>query len=417
MQEKTKTWQWFYLLFVGTLPFPALFQLRLSTTTIQFSDLLFGIAALTWIFTLRDRKLRWNAFHTCLALYGVAVSLSALASTDLIASAVKLAGKFYLIGIAFFAFSFVDSYERLKNLVDTWLLATAVVLFFSLIGIALFYAGLKDPSINIVVHPIFGSLPPGNYPRIQGFFLYPAMLSNFLSISWMLALLSGCVGWLRPARLKILGSSLVPVILFTLTPGLGGIFLATGIFLRQRLRTIFPGAAKLALSLGLMCATGFIFVSLIAVFSYSPTGTKLPLVDGQILPSHRVIAWKSTFNTFVNNPLLGKGIGMPTAHAEYSDPSGQRQLLADAHNTYLSVLGETGIVGFLAFMAVICTVLASLAGWKVTGEKDKLTKFCLFIALLDAFFYQSLTGSYEDARHMWVLCGLVVGISQSVHHK
>ena len=35
-----------------------------------------------------------------------------------------------------------------------------------------------------------------------------------------------------------------------------------------------------------------------------------------------------------------------------------------------------------------------------------MVAIALAIAWLDAFVYQGLTGSYEDARHLWVLLGL-----------
>lgn len=408
------TWHWFYLLFIATIPFPTLLQFQLSTTSVQLSDLIFSITALAWVFSGRWLKFRWTGFHTCLLLYGIAVALSTVTSIDPSTSAVKLIGKFYLIGIAFLTYDFVDSYVCLEKLAKTWLLSTAVVLLFSLTGIVLFYAGIKDPAINIVVHPIFGSLPPAHYPRIEGFFAFPAILCNFLSISWMIALLGGGLGWLRQTRLRIFGSALVTVIAFTLTPGLGGIFLATGIFLRERLKLLYPKWASFALVSGFILALSFFLIALVTVFSYTPDGTRMPLTNGEVQPSHRVLAWRSALETFLANPYLGKGVGMPTSNAQYTDPSGNRQLLADAHSTYISVLSETGLFGFLLFMGIVGFAAWSLTTWKTTSEMDKLTRLCLLAALLDAFFYQGLTGSYEDARHIWVVFGIAVGISRTI---
>ena len=45
----------------------------------------------------------------------------------------------------------------------------------------------------------------------------------------------------------------------------------------------------------------------------------------------------------------------------------------------------------------------------------KTIKFCLILALIDAFFYQSMTGSYEDMRHLWFLLGLAVGVCENIH--
>src|SRR5690606_8615278 len=81
--------------------------------------------------------------------------------------------------------------------ITAWLIGAGIALLLSLAGIVLFYFGFTDPSWNIVLHPIYGSLPPGNYRRIEGFFRYPSLLANFIAVTWMLLLLAFSAGWLK----------------------------------------------------------------------------------------------------------------------------------------------------------------------------------------------------------------------------
>lgn len=414
MDAKPKAEHWLYVSFIASLPFATLFPLDLFGASVQFSDLIFLAAAVVWAFSVLTgrSKLRWSWFYVFLAAYAVSTLLSTVTSIDPSSSSIKLAGKFYLIAIPFLTFNLITSAKVLKRVLQGWFIGSCILLACCLAGIIFFYTGLKDPSINLVLHPIFGSLPTGNYPRIEGFFLYPAILCNFLGMTWMFALLLTSAGWLRLRSLWLFAPVLFIVDIFTVTPGLGGILLVTGIFLATKLlRARWVMLARAILSGGTAAALIFLAAASITLFSYSPNGVRMPLLSGEVLPSHRAIAWQTAFETFSQNPIFGRGIGMPVSTAIYTDPSGTTQLLADAHNTYLSVAGETGIVGIAAFFSVIGFVTLRLFRWKAVSDPEKTARLCLLLAMLDAFFYQSLSGSYEDMRHLWVLVGVIAAVT------
>jgi len=411
MEDKLRAEQWLYVLFVFTLPFAT--PIDLLGVPVQLSDLLFLAAASVWAisFAAKRDNFRFSWFYLCLAAYAVAVTLSTITSVDPPRSSVKLAGKFLLVGIAFLTFNIVTSAGVLKRVLRAWLIGAGAVLLFSLLGIILFYAGFQDASQNIVVHEGYGSLPPGNYPRLEGLFAYPAIFCSYLAVTWMLALALGSQGWMRTPGFWLFAAALFIVDAFTLTPGLGGIFLVTGYFLRERSK----GGSKQILGRGafvsgVLIAAAFFIATSVTLFSYDPSGTRLVQ---NIEPSVRVQAWRTSLETFLHDPLLGRGVGMPIANAEFTDPSGNTRLLTDAHNTYISVLGETGLVGFVTFMSIVCFAAVSLFRWKPDSQASKTIRLCLLLAMIDAFFYQSLTGSYEDARHLWVLIGLIMAAVRS----
>ena len=230
----------------------------------------------------------------------------------------------------------------------------------------------------------------------------------------MFALVLWSNGWLRNRGFWLFAAALLIVDAFSLTPGLGGIFLATGYFLHERSKAgSNHSVGRLSFLSGLLIAAAFLVVTSISLFTYDPSGNQDTLLDRGIVPSVRVYAWRSALATFLDKPLLGHGVGMPVANAAFTDPSGEGHLLTDAHNTYLSVLGETGLVGFVTFMTIVCFAVVGLIRWKPDSEAMKTIRLCLLLAMLDAFFYQSLTGSYEDTRHLWVLFGMAAVAGQT----
>ncbi|MEJ7848935.1 MAG: O-antigen ligase family protein [Pyrinomonadaceae bacterium] len=416
MDTKLKAEQWLYVLFAASLPFATLLQLRFVDKTVQLSDLLFLASAIVWVFRLliRRKDFVWSWFYLCLAAYALSVVLSTVTSVNPSQSSVKLFGKFYLIGISFLTVNILSSGGVLKSVLQGWICGAGIALFLSLLGIVLFYAGLKDPSQNLVVHPVFGSLPSGNYPRIEGFFSYPAMFCNYLSVSWMFAFLLVSAGWLKRGSFWIFSIVLFVVDAFTLTPGLGGIFLVAGYFFSKKLeKAQKPALGRWVFATGVLAGSAFLFAAAFTVFTFSKDGIRIPLANGEITASHRAVAWSGAFETFLQNPVFGYGLDMPVTKSEFTGPFGNRHTLTDAHNTYLSVLGETGLAGFLAFMSIICFLTWRLMQWNAKTEFHKTIRICLLLALVDAFFYQGLTGSYEDSRHIWVLFGIAAAVCKN----
>ena len=340
MKIPLKVEQWLYLFFVVTLPFATLPELAGYTGNVQIADVVLLVTGVVWfvLWVARKRSIVWSHAYIFLAAYALAVTLSAIFSIRPEQSAVKLVGKFYLFAIVFLTINIITSLNDLKNLVRAWLVGSGLVILLSLAGIAAFYLGVTDPGKNLVLHPIFGSLPPGSYPRIEGFFNYPSLLCNYLSIT---------------AAFLVLAAS-------------------------------------------------------VTLFSYSTEGTRLPIARGEISRSHRAEAWRTAFQSFLKSPILGRGIDVPVADSRFIDPSGNSQLLTDAHNTYLSVLAETGLAGFVTFAALIGFLLIRI--WSMMPSARPVAIIC-FISIADVFFYQGLTGSYEDTRHIWLLFGSIFALS------
>jgi O-antigen ligase len=137
-------------------------------------------------------------------------------------------------------------------------------------------------------------------------------------------------------------------------------------------------------------------------------------------PSGRLQTWRDAAATWKRHPFLGQGPGTVVADVAYRTPSGTLRGLTDAHSVYLSVAAQTGILGLAALVLLFGGTFVRLAGPSLARDSlapvspgpgssahvERAWPRALFAALLGAFFYQGLSGSFEETRHIWALLGL-----------
>ncbi len=99
---------------------------------------------------------------------------------------------------------------------------------------------------------------------------------------------------------------------------------------------------------------------------------------------------------------------MDVAQVKYETLSGRKQILGDAHNIWLNVAGQTGLFGLAALMLMMIFLLKRSRFRLIKGDEGHCLRVGLSCAFIGAFVYQGLAGSFEDARHLWVL---IIGVS------
>lgn len=404
--------QYLFLILIVSLPLVSPFNFKVRGLVIPIADFIFLLTVGAWVPSLisRSAEIRWNYFYIPLAMYLLALICSVLASANQGFSMLKLVGKAYLISLAILTFNLIKTPEFLERVLRAWLIGTLITVTVSIAGVVLFYAGVTNPTVNTAVHQGYGSLPQGNYPRIEGLFEYPAMLCNYLGVSLMFALALWSPGLFQTSWASlILIISILLTSIFTLSPELGGIMLSLGLWLWVQLRhTGHVLLSRLALTGGMACSLVFFAAAAITLFSYTPNGTDVPLARMEIRPSPRLLNWQDAFETFRQHPVFGRGVGMEVSSLIYTSPSGKTGRITDAHNTYLSVASETGLAGFLSFGALIIFLIRSLSPLRVDGSSQFAIGASMTLAFINAFLYPSLVGSFEDARHLWVFFGILV---------
>lgn len=132
----------------------------------------------------------------------------------------------------------------------------------------------------------------------------------------------------------------------------------------------------------------------------------------------------SAWRVFCDHPVLGVGPGHFAAY--YSNDYGNRLGLVEqtqfyrAHNLYLETLAETGLVGFVCFLAILFVTMRGL--WK---ERSRLRYSHPELALAATAFFVSLTAYATSAvfahlsyqRYFWLLLALASAAIRIVHRK
>lgn len=408
--------KWLFLLLVVSLPLVRPFNVRLFGLLVPSTDFIFLLAFGFWLIAaLRgETKLRYGKLYFFLAFYGFALTVSTVFSSRPEQSIYKLPGAFYLISLCVLTFNLAQSAEFFKRITQAWLFGTGLTILASLAGFVLFYAGYKTEANNYFLSH-FGSLPAGNYPRIHALFANANMMCDFLNVSVMLAVLAARIGWVGKIWARILYLGIGFAAFFTLSPGLGGLFLSLGVWLWANLRS--AGRKTFAVSacfLGIILALAFFAAALVSPDTPNTNQDfELPFVEKKFEPSSRVLIWQSSLETVRKFPFLGRGTGTDVASVEYTTLSGDSQFLTDAHNVWLSVFGQLGFFGFVAF-ASLCAFLLSRCKFLLADNAEKsLVRLALSCAFLGAFWYQSWQGSFEDARHLWILFGLLANAGEN----
>lgn len=405
--------KWLFLLLIISLPLVRPFNTVIFGLLVPFTDFIFLAVLLFWLLAMirRETGLKFDKFFIFIGFYALSLIISTIFSIQPKQSFFKLSGEFYLFTLAFLTFNLVQDKIFLKQLVIAWLIGTGFTVLASIAGFSMFYLGYKTQTANYFLSH-FGSLPAGNYPRIHALFANANMMCNFLNVSLLLAVLAEKLVWLKKIWARVLQIGICFAAVFTFSAGLGGMILGLGVWywalLKEKRKYLF---AKIILVLSLIFGFSIFCATLISPDTNNTTQEfSVPFVDRKLEVSVRVLAWESAFQTFRQFPLIGKGTGMDAALVRYETLSGDRQILRDAHNNWLNILAQTGFPGFFAFLSLNLYLIIRCR-FKLNELNDpNLIHLAFSCAFLGAFLYQSLTGSFEDARHLWILFGLMVGI-------
>jgi|GEM_PF-605694 len=367
----------------GVLPSDALFALAIGLRTIAWAS---GRA-----------PLRMAGFSAWLLAYVLVMAASCLVSANVIGSAGKWLGVAYLAALAALVCDLAGEAGFVRKLAWAWIGAAVVTSLLSLIAILGFYLAPGHAALQPLLSH-YGSLPPGPYPRVHSTFTNANMLCNYLTVAVCLLLAAHKLDWVGQRVFTILLTCLLLSGLATISPGIGGIALVLGVWGWWSLREDSPWMARLALAGGALIAA--------LVLASTWLNPAAPFV----LPSVRSQIWQQAWHTWLQHPMLGVGLGQDVAGVAFLDPSGNAHWLTDAHNVWLSIAGQAGLLGLISLLGLTLWLLrGSLSLRDGTNDRANVHRACA-VALFSALVYQGLTGSFEDARHLWVLVGLLAAL-------
>lgn len=401
---------WIFLIYIAALPVVRPFTLSLGGFRLQIWDFLFLALLIFFTVALLRRQISFDRHNIIIfiALYGLSLSLSALFSDNPSRSVIKLFAEFYLFGLAYIAYVLARREGFMERLVWFWLAGTSIALVGSLLGFVLFYAGYKTPETNFFLSH-FGSLPGGNYPRIHSFFANANMYCNYLNVSLMATVGAMRAGLLSRAFGRFFVIAIWIAALFTFSPGIGGLAISSALWLLfvvpgDGRRKVFRKLAAVPL---IAVSVLFLGAAMISPDTpNSPLDYRIPGTNIVVEPSVRVLVWQNVMENTASNPWFGSGVGLDPARIAYTTLAGDRQILLDAHNLWLSVFGQAGILGLIAVTALTGYLLTLSIGYLKVSPNNGSWNQAFACAVIGALFFQGITGSFEDARHLWVLIGL-----------
>jgi O-antigen ligase len=152
----------------------------------------------------------------------------------------------------------------------------------------------------------------------------------------------------------------------------------------------------------------------VAGLKHATTTERLEEVDREGSARQRYEIWKVAAKIIRAHLIVGVGTGAyPLAHETYArdeefnqTAKGQR----DAHNTFLTVLAETGILGLIAFIGLILSVVIRA---EVIRRRCKpvVPHLALALGLLElgllSFFTAGIFGSFGDVSFLYIHLGLI----------
>jgi O-antigen ligase len=224
------------------------------------------------------------------------------------------------------------------------------------------------------------------------------MLALAMPMAWYLGMTH------RRVILRWICRAYVPVGVVTvgLTGSRGGMIATTMALLIVPLSMTRLTPGRLLTSFTMLAAAGALAVAYIpetAIQRLASTGTEVEAARF----GGRGKLWRAGLEVFPENPVIGVGTGAyKSAITPVLGPAAQV-----AHNSYLSVLVEQGIVGFTFYMLMFGAAFVSVMKLPTLERR-----FCLILMGTLALAMFPLT--WEDRRPVWFTLGTLIGFSQAV---
>jgi O-antigen ligase len=274
-----------------------------------------------------------------------------------------------------------------------------------------FVLGTVVSSIAIVVSFLTGPSSESYYGRYTGLGFNPGDLALILALSLPISLYLAArdEGW--RFRVWFYGAHLVLAIsAILLTASRGGLIASSGALLMVPVAfsQLTRGQKTVGLTLVALLGVGAGFV--VPQSSWSRLSTIGTEVSSGTL-NERTMIWQAGWVVFGQSPFRGVGaaafapsiehaLGMPF-HGSSMNDGGPVNVELVAHNTFISVLVEQGVVGFALFLGILLTLVISAWRFPVVDRA-----FWLSVLLTWAIGVSSLT--WEDRKPSWFIFGILV---------
>lgn len=370
------------------------FFLPISTAVVEssFGFILFCFLVRTFLKRPARKEIKMffaKPINFYLLLFYIAIGLSIFVSGPLWARSLRAWITKWGEGVALFYFAQVFLNKKQIKIILWVMIASAFLL--SIDGIYQRIAGMDFIRERVLVK----TTSCGNL-AVSGAFQHYNDFAAFLGV--LVFIVIGFLGYVRKLwqkALLFLIFLLISVnVVLTLSRGAWISLLIVYLFL-----IIFIKNKKNKLLFGLFLAS-FIGV----IFSFPSLKERFLLIAKDGGDADRFKVWKVALTMFSESPLFGKGLGLFMSHfSKYINISIQY-----AHNCYLQILAETGLLGFVSFVWFLGEII--FRGYKKLREKPDSLLFGLFFGLMVFLihsFFDTQLFSVRLSLLFWLLASFI----------
>lgn len=364
----------------------------LSFISIAAGNALLGIATLCFlIYAFRNKnelQLTDKNYYAAIAVFLFTMLLSALTS-GAIGKGMKVWADLWIWRLM----PFVIITLSIKEACSAKKILACSLLGITLGSMCLIYQGLSGDS------------------RASGFFGHPMTFAGYFCIYLPVLLVCFLEQRIYGQWRWLAGGSFVLGVVALLFNATRGAWLALTIVLLFILAYYLIKGNKLAmLCLALFIAAGA------GLSQYQTFVQRLATITDTKYQSNteRLLIWQSAYTMFKDHPVLGVGLGQykDNYQKKYISPKAKEPYLSHAHNNFLQMLAENGIVGFVGFL----TLLVCFIGYSFKRFWQEKNPYALMMSMATlALVLQGCTeynfGNSAVMKSFWLVQGCLLVLS------
>jgi O-antigen ligase len=413
------------LLLLLSVPFQSWTKVSLGPYDVTATDALVGILMSTWVLRcIVDRRipLSFGATIVAACVLAAAELLSALTATSFPSAAKEIIKIAELIAVALFAVENLRGEDDLRFVV--WSLLGAG-LCEALVGLFQFVTGRGPASFAI-----------GPFIRAYGDFDQPNAFAGYLAIilpfGAMFAIFSGRHKGIAALATGVLGLALLASMSRGAWLGVMCGFGVMALVWSPRARRALPIAGLLLLALFPAARLGLLPRSIadrisVILENYWLFDARTAYVDpGNWSIVERMANWQAAWSMAMDHPLVGIGPGNYSfVYPDYYIGM-WAEILPHAHNLYLNMFAEAGILGLVAFLAFTITPfvvltkglrLSGATSWAATrmSAPSLLLRRAFLVAVLGSATTFAIHNTFDNMliHGIGVQFGLILGLLEA----
>ena len=130
----------------------------------------------------------------------------------------------------------------------------------------------------------------------------------------------------------------------------------------------------------------------------------------------RLAHWQAAQNMARDTPWLGVGLGNYEIVYDQYRLLNWHEALGHAHNYYLNILAEAGIIGFFVYVAMWVSIL--LLTWQARSHPDTLSR-SVAVGLFGTWSYLAVHNMLDNlyVNNLFIHLGVMLGLLAILHHQ